>query len=559
MHQGRHTSGGPRQPGRDELRSRLKALDEENGEDAMLEELDDLLEAMAHPGEHLAWLAAHDLDPAISSGAAAALFYVVQSEAFPPQARERARREAAPVLLKALKSPGMPDSRKYTVGPLYSYCADEELPAEEYRAFFHDFDGISRQMLSEMVDAFSSDPHSVERVLSGMEMAVDDDMPTESRFTGAMELATHMLEVNPAAAAAVVSGNLVVGCEEGVDGAYHEPALNVLEGTNCPQAVWFLEEMGRWPNLGELGEQAARSAAKMRLSGLAPAHELPLAFSHGMVTAPDGMGSRQLALYFRTPEGGMDGLGLLLNDIVGVKDAFCVYDEGADLEEEIRDQFGDLPIALCGIELAREFFGDALARHEAQGTSPPARGFVYRPYLGPAPIAAKPRTPDLSTYRLADLERTPALVKDSAELAEAPGFDLYWFASDRAYEYVAANMPKKAPRLSKKKFEQFLHEVAIEEKEMLLSRMADTLEVESLAGRGTRRINRIAAQTWVGLSEDVAAFADTPYVRRLGELAVKATIANVRMGFRNMAEVNAAALEMDDEFGDEGPYDEPFE
>ena len=559
MHQGQHTSGGAREPDRDWLRSRLKELAEQDGNDVMIDELDDIIEALAHPGEDLAWLAAHDLDPAISSGAAAALLYVVQSETLPPPARERARREGAPVLLKALKSPGMPDSRKYTVGPLYSYCADKELPAEEYRAFFRDFDAVSRQMLSEMVDAFSSDPQSVERVLSGMGMAVDDDMPPENRFTGAMELATHMLEVNPAAAAAVVSGNLVVGCEEGLDATYHEPALHMLEGTNCPQAVWFLEEMGRWPNLGELGEQAARCAAKMRLSGLAPAHELPLAFSHAIVTAPDGMGSRHLSSYFRTPEGGMDALGLLLNDIVGVKDTFCVYDEGADLEEEIRDQFDALPMALCGIELAREFFGDALGHHEAQGTCPPAWAFVYRPYLGAAPIDIKPRTPDLSTYHLADLERTPALVKDSAELAEAPGFDLLWFASDRAYEYVAANMPKKARRLSKKKFEQFLCEVAVEEKDIVLSRMAGILEVESLTGRGTQRVNRIAAQTWVGLSENVVAFADTPYVRRLGEQAVEAIITNVRMGFRNAAEVNAAALEIEDEFGYEGPYEEPFE
>ena len=537
----------------------MKALAEQDGEDVLLEELGDLLEAMAHPGEDLAWLAAHDLDPAISSAAAAALFYVVQSETFPPQAREQARREAAPVLLKALKSPGMPDSRKYSVGPLYSYCADEDLPAEEYRAFFRDFDAVSRQMLSEMVDTFSSDPQSVERVLSGMEMAVDDDMPPETRYRGAMELATQLLEVNPAAAAAVVSGNLVVGSEEGLDAAYHEPALDILEGTNCPQAVWFLEEMGRWPHLGELGKQAARRAAKMRLSGLAPAHDLPLAFSHAMVTAPDGMGSRQLSLYFRTPEGGMDALGLLLNDIVGVKDAFCVYDEGADLEEEIRDQFDALPMALCGMELAREFFGDALARHEAQGTCPLASAFVYRPYLGPGPITVKPRTPDLSTYGLADLKRTPALLKNSGELAEVPGFDLLWFGSDLAYEYVAANMPKKARRLSKKKFEQFLHEVAMEEEEMLLSRMAGILEVESLAGHGTHRINRIAARTWLGLSEDVAAFADTPYVRLLGERAVEAIISNVRMGFRNAAEANAAALEMDDEFGYEGPYDETVE
>ena len=122
--------------------------------------------------------------------------------------------------------------------------------------------------------------------------------------------------------------------------------------------------------------------------------------------------------------------------------------------------------------------------------------------------------------------------------------------SDAAYAYCDLARPRRGrPRLSKKKLDAFITEIAIQDRETLLARMAVNLEVESLAGRATQRHNRIAARTWLGITEEVLPFHEIPFIRTLAVNSAELIIENLRHGFRSQAEADAAALEMDDLLG----------
>ncbi|MCX5769779.1 MAG: hypothetical protein NTZ09_05850 [Candidatus Hydrogenedentes bacterium] len=529
---------------RDGLRLRLKMLQAENPVAGPTHEvLRGLLAESAAPGEDLAWLAAHDLDPEVSSGAFSALFYALRGDDVKDQLRARVREHAAPVLLRALKSRRMPDSRKYSIGPLYSFCVGE-IPGDDYRAFFADFEKITNRMIEDAIQGLRDDPKSVDRVLTGMEALLDGDACRGSRFAAAQELAEHMLSGKPAAAATLCGAAVVTGwLEEDVRDTRLNLAFKLLEKTAQPQAVWLLEEMARWPGMGELPARARRSAQKMELQGVCPDYPMRSTFSHGLVTAPDGLGSRQMALFYATPDGGVDALLFLYGEAVGLKDIMCIFEEGAEVERELRDRARDLAMAACGLDLAREFLADALARHCELKTAPPANLIIYRPYLGAFPISPCRRTPDLSPYGLTVLAPSPELVVNSERLAASPFYGMFMFTSDKAYAYFEETAERKgSPHLPPKMLDRFLREVAIEERDTLLDRLAATLEVELWAGRARHRINQTAARTWLGMSGNVLPFDQVPYVRAVGKMSARMIIENLQMGFHTQREVNEAAL-----------------
>lgn len=501
-----------------------------------------LLNDAAAPGEDIAWLAAHDLDPEISSGAFSILYYALRCEKVPAPLRDRVRQKAAPVLLKALQSPGMPDSRKYSIGPLYSFCVGQ-LSGEEYRAFFKDFDGITNRMIKDAIKNLGEDPRSVDRVLTGMEALFETDLEQGGRFAAAMELAEHMFTNKPAAAAALAAAAVLIGWfEEDVRDSRADEALRLLEQTRHPRALWMLQEIAAWPALGKLAQKAARAARKMRLMGVKPACTMCAAFSHGLVTAPDGLGLRQVALFYKTPGGAVHALLLLFSETIGLKDVMCVFDEGADVEHELRERERDVAMAPCRLQLAREFLADAIARHLENGTSPPPNLIIYRPYLGPEPIVPRRRTPDLSNYQLAALNHSSKLVENSQLLADAPSYGMFMFTSDKAYAFFRKTVEKEGrPRLPQRILDRFIREVAVEEREILLDRLAATLEVEFWAGRARKKINQTAARTWLGISRGVLPFHQVPYVRVVGKMSAEMIIENLQMGFLTQHQVNQAA------------------
>ena len=528
---------------REGLRLRLKALQEENPVAGPSHEvLRGLLAESAAPGEDLAWLAAYDLDPEVSSGAFSALFYALRGENVTGQVRDRVRERAAPVLLNALKSRRMPDSRKYSIGPLYSFCVGE-IPGEDYRSFFEDFEKITNRMIEDAIQGLREDPKSVDRVLTGMEALLDRDAGRGSRFAAAQELAEHMLSGKPAAAATLCGAAIVTGwLQEDVRDTRLNLAFKLLEKTAQPQAVWLLEEMARWPGMGELQDKARRAARKMELQGVCPDYPMRPKFSHGLVTAPDGLGSRQMALFYGTPDGGVDALLLLYSESVGLKDIMCIFEEGAEVERQLRDRARDLAMASCGLDLARKFLADALARHYQLKTAPPANLIIYRPYLGTLPIGPRHRTPNLSIYGLTVLDPSPDLVADSERLAASPFYRMFMFTSNKAYAYFQKTAEKKGtPNLPQKTLDRFLREVAIEERDTMLDRLAATLEVESWAGRARHTINQTAARTWLGMTGNLLPFDQVPYVRAVGKMSARMIIENLQMGFHTQEEVNEAA------------------
>ncbi|NIA13947.1 MAG: hypothetical protein GWP08_07690 [Nitrospiraceae bacterium] len=534
---------------RDEVRPLLRDLHVQRDDGVTMDELVDLLDAMVSPGEDLAWLAAYDLDPRVSGGALTLLFHALREEILSEDEEANLRASAGPVLLKALESPRVPDSRKYSLGPVYGYCEDS-VPIERYRSFFADFEGTTRQMLDEAIDTLSADPQSVERVLTGMESLVDEDTPPGSRFVAAAELAAHMVNEKPSAAAALLSANLMVGLEEKVEAGLRDKGFRLLEDARCPEAVWFLNEMSRWPSTGALGERAKRLATRMRMEGIEESYSLGPAYSYGIVTGPDGQGSRQLALFFDTPDGHVDAVVPLFNDAIGVKDVVCVYEEGDYVASQLRDRMHELPMSPCDLNRAREFLADAWACHEEQGTPFPAHLFIYRPYFGAEPIVPKRRTPDLSSYGLDSQACMPELVSGSERLADMPGYGMFTFSSDAAYAYVNEHLPRRGTCLSKPKFEGFLRAVSSEEKGVLLDRLAATLEVEAWAGRADDEMNALAARTWLGVSQNAVSFEKVPYVRALAQNGIEMIINNLRLGFRTQEEANEAAMAMEMECDD---------
>ena len=532
------------------MRALLKNFWGEGSDEESLDLIVPTADAMGESGADLAWLAAFDLDPDVARAASSIMLVVLKDEDVRGGVRDRMRKSAAPVLLEALERPGVPDERKYSLAPLYELCAGE-VPADQYESFFDDYAGTMQRIRAEMAGAVSGDPQGIEQVLAAMGYGSEQGAEPEAICLNLNALAGDMLEAGPAPAATLAAANAEAAWGEGVRGRGIDAALSLIEAADCPRAAWLLAELSRWPGLGELTERAGRLALKMRLGGTTPHYGLGCEFSRCLASGPDGMGSRQLVLFFNMPDGGTDALVLLLNDTAGVKDVWCAYGDVGQLEERFAEFAPDILMAGCSFAMARELFADAWVIHEEQGTRFPPLTFVYRPYLGEEPIVPARRIPDLSAYGLDELERNEDLFRGSAKLAALPCYSELSFASKEAYDFVAGVMPERSLRLPKKTFDKFLREAAIGEKDMLMSRIAGLLEVESWAGRAKRKVNRVAAAAWLGMTEEVLPFDRGPFIRALGEEAVAKILNNLRLGFRSQEEANQAAMAMDAQYDDE--------
>jgi hypothetical protein len=245
----------------------------------------------------------------------------------------------------------------------------------------------------------------------------------------------------------------------------------------------------------------------------------------------------------------------MLNDEVGIKEALCVYEEG----REVLRTFGEHPwitVARCDLALAREVVADALAVHERTGRPVPSRFLLQRHFLGPEPIAPAERTPDLSAYRLDEVEVGPELVARSRNLAHRPGFNNLYCASDRAYAFLRDRVERQgeeplALSLTGREMAGFIDQVAAEERPQLLRRIAANLEIEALAGRAGRAINRRLARLWLGLQHHVVPFAQVPFVLELTRIGIENVLENVLQGYETQAEADADMMEPDE---DEIPY-----
>src|SRR5690606_6983896 len=93
---------------------------------------------------------------------------------------------------------------------------------------------------------------------------------------------------------------------------------------------------------------------------------------------------------------------------------------------------------------------------------------------------------------------------------------------------------------------EFLDAVERHERERVTRRLAVNLEHEARAGRAKQRINRLAARTWIALSEELLPFDELPYARALAVRSLQAIEHNVALGHGTQDEANQASLAIDD-------------
>jgi hypothetical protein len=401
-------------------------------------------------------------------------------------------------------------------------------------------------MVKEACKQVGRAPQAIESLLRNLGLMGSGDTPPDESALAFVAAIIAELHAENAETAATLAGTAVVGaCAHGLaDGAAR--LLDDVTHLVSSPILWCLDELGRWPALGDVGAKAREIARRVAEQGIQPGYAFRRSFSHGLLSTVDNTGSRSVTLFFLTPEGTMDGVSLLYNIYSGFRDAWCVYDDGDDLDERLRDltDFRDVMLAPCSLTPAREFLGDAWAIHEAESTPLPSAVFLYRPYLGIEPIPPKRREPDLVPYRLDAFSPHPSLFNDDTD--ELIGYAAYaslCFTSDKTYEFVAANAPKSGKNLSKKRRDVFARDIAVEERDRLLSLMAANLEVEALAGRAHYDPNRQAARVWLGIKEQVLPFHEIPYVQALCAVSTEMVLANIRAGYRNQDEVNEANLE----------------
>lgn len=300
----------------------------------------------------------------------------------------------------------------------------------------------------------------------------------------------------------------------------------------------MIAELARWPR----AEATHELAGRVETTGGEPYRAGP--FSHGIVSKVDGSGSRQLLLFYRAAEGTLEALALLLNDTVGIKDVWANFDAG-DVEEEARRHDLQIMYAPCDVALARELVADALALHVDTDRAVPGRFLLYRHYLGPEPLEPARRRAKLDAYMLESFVPTPALAKGSERLARESIFSDLAPKAPWAYEFLRPEVHKRRP-LSDDVLVNFIREAERNDRDLLLSRMATNLELEALAGRAQKPLNRAAARTYVAIRERVMPFETVPYVREIYRDAAAGILMNLHMGFRSQEEANQAALDLEE-------------
>ncbi len=546
---------------REDAREALKQLCSPCGEEVDPDALLALVEDLENPGEDLAWLASYDLDPVVSNMACTTLLDVVVERLLNPRRMKEIVGNALPILTKAFRSPNVSDERKYTLGPLLSWCGGEMEP-EAYQACFKDFQGTARRMMLETLRQMPRDYESIEHIVESLDMDADDEAPCGYVAMALGHLGMGLASEMPDMSAMLLSLALLQGISDGVA---DELSLSFIQGLEAPgtaEGAWCLNELSRWPGLGHLAEPVSRAAAKLRMAGVKPFWPWEAPFQRALVTCPDGDGARQLVLLLDGEEG-MDAITPLISDRHGLKHIAATYGNGEDLEMAFTETLGDLVMARCSLDMARMMVSDALRVNAERGTAVSWEAFLYRPMLGQEPLPVDTHTPDLSAYEKNPMDLTPTALKKSLNLAQDMPYELYTFTSDAVYDFVrqcrASGEPASA--ISERMVQRFLDEVLPLELPVFLSRLGQTLEVASLARLAKRSPHRLAAAIHRALSDGTVRPQDIPYVVRLAEDSLWMVGENLDAGFNSQDEVNQARLdelEAEMDFDNDDDDDIPF-
>lgn len=511
--------------------------------------LQKLVQGFRRPGSALGHIAARGETKDARQGALMLLFLACQAPQVPDSVRRQLTASARPVLLEALRDPSTQDETKYMLGPLYDMCGGK-LDGAAYEACFADFAGTAERMAQEHARGLKDSLESIEARLEASGLIRHDapPAPTPEDFARSLAFGAKVASEGGAAGAGLLATTLAIAIEHGAVGHFQpitEAALELIERPANGRSAWLLQSIGRLPASGAVGQRAGEIAKALETRGIRPEAPRVGPFSHGLASGIDGAGDRNVTLFFRTDAGELDALVLLLNERIGVKDAWAIFGNAADLDDEVRERSGDaVAYAPCTIEFARRLLADAYATHASIGAPVPGRLVLYGAFLGSEPIEARRHMPNLGAYALETYVRGRELVEGSDDLFESAPYRALWFSSDAAYDFVASTSRRKiTPATIEKAVDAFLPAIAAAEKDLLASRLAANLEIEALGGRAGDPANRMATRVWLALSEGVVPFHEIPYVRCLGAAALRPIRENLARGYRNQREANKASLE----------------
>jgi hypothetical protein len=543
---GRETHRSPKDP-KVTVRSFLcRQRDESSATDRPADLLASLCEEAPEPGAALGWLSAYDAEATIREAALIMLFTAAKDPSVPRAARRPLLRAAGRVLLKAFKDPTLSDDLKFDVGPMISLCGLEVSDAE-YVTAFQDFESVRARRVEEALRSQSCTVDTVERHLESIGLMSDEgsvDMD-DVDLGGALSLASTAARVNPPLGATLLCIITAIAREHGRDDLDLLLALEEAAATRTPEAAWYLREIAAMPGMAAAGDRALQLSAGLHREGIHPEARGP-AFQRGHVSGVDGSGSRSLALLFGSALG-TDCFTLLLNDEVGIKDLFCVYEEGEEAARMLCSIPGGIPDGPCDMALARELLGESLAIHGLTSRPVPGRFLLYRYLLGPEPLEARRRSPDLSAYRLEKMPVGPRLVHGSEALAENPLCLQLYCASDDAYRFVERHLVKDRrgrARIdtSPADLEEFFQRIVTRGRLAVIGRLAANLEVEALAGRAARAQNRALARLYLAMVREAVPFGDIPFIRALNATGMILIAENLAAGYRTQKEVNEDGL-----------------
>ncbi|MDR1534274.1 MAG: plasmid pRiA4b ORF-3 family protein [Planctomycetota bacterium] len=490
----------------------------------------------------VAWLYAHERTREDDNGALALLAALLDEPEFDPAQRRRSAEAAAAELEKALRDKDIPDEVKITLLPPL-LLAGRPVDENSVRGFFRDYEAAARRHSLKFAESVSDSPNSLTKLLlaKGFVFGEEDTLAAFVPVESASELLAigrGVAEVNPAGATLMAAA---LTFRVGAPDFSHERSPGQLDGIHAlatPRARWCLEILANWPGFAiPFRDKAARLAAELASRGIERrAPPAPGEFSHGIVSMIDGMGSRTATLFHRDPRGGLDALNLMLNDEVGVKDAFAIFGSAGGMEKLLRHNPDHMPVADATLPMIREILADSLALHEELWTAPPGRLFPLLAYLGDEPVPPRKREPDLGAYGLEAVRPTPKFMAEAVKLSDNPLFGCLFPASEAAYAFCEKHLDWKGRAFDLDKLSGFMKEIMPLERERLLRRLAINLEVEALAGRAGRKDNQTAARLWLGMREEVMPFASVPFIRELAGLAASQIAGDLRRGHRSQRE-----------------------
>jgi len=514
--------------------------------------LQTMLKRVKDPSAALAWLMAYSPVERIREDALTMSFLVLREPEIPKKARRLFRKNAPSVLLQGIKDSNVADEIKAQLGPLLDLCG-QGLSAEEYQACFKDFGAAVQNLMQKGLASLPDDIEQVETMLleTGLHDPIKPVRIKEENLGAAVMMGALVIESQQMVGSAYLCTAAALGHVQQQDAEILGVALRTIAAKGGEYGRWYLRELSRLPGYGELSADAGRLETEMAQRGVAAKAPARPEFTHGVVSSVDGVGSRSVILFYRTDEGELDALVMLLNDDVGMKDVYGIWGNAAGMENELH---GGAAVAYvpCGLELGVEFVSDALALHADQNRPPSGIYLLLRHLLGSGVIELRHRKPRLGSYMLEAVVREPRMVEGSEKLAENPLFGGLWFGSDEAYAFVNARKSQwkghrgPPPELIR----EFVKTVAVKDRERLCRRLAANLEIQVLAGRAKETANRLAACTWLALSEEVVPFEEIPFIRALGERALEFIRHNLSVGLRSQDEANKAYEELSDMFQD---------